>query len=146
MDALTDHRTCRFDDFLLDRESRALYRLSTNGERTVVPLGSRAFEILTLLIDRRGEFVSRREIMDVVWPNAVVEESNLTVQMAALRRVLDAGRMRGSCIQTIPGRGYRFLPRITQASTRAVDADMQPPFDGQNSASVPTSPGHDDSR
>jgi adenylate cyclase len=146
MDVLAEPLSSRFDDFLLNREDHALYRLTTGGERTVVPIGSRALEILCVLIDRRGEFVSRREIMEAVWPNAAVEESNLTVQMAALRRVLDAGRMRGSCIQTIPGRGYRFLPRITQASTRAVDADMQPPFDGQTSASVPTSPGHDDSR
>ena len=126
MDALTDHRTCRFDDFLLDRESRALYRLSTNGERTVVPLGSRAFEILTLLIDRRGEFVSRREIMDVVWPNAVVEESNLTVQMAALRRVLDAGRTRESCIQTVPGRGYRFALPVTRQQQAPADLTLAP--------------------
>jgi len=92
MDVLAEPLTCRFDNFLLDREGRALYRLSTGGERTVVPIGSRALEILCLLIDRRGEFVSRRAIMEAVWPNAAVEESNLTVQMAALRRVLDAGR------------------------------------------------------
>jgi adenylate cyclase len=146
MDVLAEPLSSRFDDFLLDREARALYRLTTGGERTVVPIGSRALEILCVLIDRRGEFVSRRVIMEAVWRNAAVEESNLTVQMAALRRVLDVGRTRGSCIQTIPGRGYRFLPQITQASTRAVDADMQPPFDGQTPASVPTSPGHDDSR
>ena len=146
MDVLAEPLSSRFDDFLLDREARALYRLTTGGERTVVPIGSRALEILCVLIDRRGEFVSRRVIMEAVWRNAAVEESNLTVQMAALRRVLDVGRTRGSCIQTIPGRGYRFLPQITQASTRAADADMQPPFDGQTPASVPTSPGHDDLR
>jgi adenylate cyclase len=146
MDAFTEQRTYRFDDFLLDRESRALYRLGTGGEGTVLPLGSRAFEILCLLLDRRGEFVSRREIMEAVWPNAVVEESNLTVQMAALRRVLDAGRTRESCIQTVPGRGYRFLPQIAQASGPVVDGDMHPSLDGQLSASGATSPGHPGSR
>ena len=146
MDALAEPLTYRFDDFPLDREGRTLYRLSTGGERKEVPIGSRALDILCLLIDRRGEFVSRRAIMEAVWPNAAVEESNLTVQMAALRRVLDVGRTRGSCIQTMPGRGYRFLPQITQASSRAVDADMQPPFDSQTSASVPTSPDHVDPR
>jgi adenylate cyclase len=142
MDALAEPLTCRFDDFLLDREGRTLYRLSTGAERIVVPIGSRALDILCLLIDRRGEFVSRRAIMEAVWPNAAVEESNLTVQMAALRRVLDAGRTRESCIQTMPNRGYRFLPEITQASSRVVDADMLPPLDGQLSASVVTSPDH----
>ena len=142
MDVLAEPLTCRFDDFLLDREGHALYRLNTGGERTVVPIGSRALEILCFLIDRRGEFVSRREIMATVWPNAVVEESNLTVQMASLRRVLDAGRTHGSCIQTMPGRGYRFLPQIAQASSPVVDADVHPPLDGQLSASVATSPDH----
>jgi TolB-like protein/DNA-binding winged helix-turn-helix (wHTH) protein len=143
MDVLAEPPTCRFDDFLVDREGHALYRLSTGGERTVVPIGSRALEILCLLIDRRGEFVSRREIFATVWPNAIVEESNLTVQMAALRRVLDAGRTHGSCIQTVPGRGYRFLPQIiAQASSPVVDADMHPPLDVQLSASVAPSPDH----
>jgi adenylate cyclase len=127
MDAFTEQRTCRFDDFLLDGESRALYRLSTDGERTVVSLGSRAFEILCQLIDRRGEFVSRREIMEAVWPNAVVEESNLTVQMAALRRVLDAGRGRENCIQTVPGRGYRLAVPVTQQQQAHADLALAPP-------------------
>jgi adenylate cyclase len=127
MDALIEHRTCRFDDFLLDREGRALYRLGTSGERTVVPLGSRAFEILCLLIDRRGELVARREIMEAVWPNAVVEESNLTVQMAALRRVLDAGYTRESCIQTVPGRGYRFGLPVTRQQRAHADLTLAPP-------------------
>ena len=146
MDALAEPLTCRFDDFLLDREGRALYRLSTGGKQTVVPIGSRALEILCVLIDRRGEFVSRREIMEAVWSNATVEESNLTVQMASLRRVLDAGRTRGSCIQTMPGRGYRFLPQIAQASHPVTDTDIHPPLDGQVSASVATLPDHADLR
>ena len=87
MDVLAEARSYGFDNFLLDREGRILSRLNANGERRTVPLGSRAFEILCLLIDRRGEFVSKREIMDAVWPNAAVEQSNLTVQMAALRRL-----------------------------------------------------------
>src|ERR1700759_2676180 len=107
MDALAVPPTCRFDDFLLDRDGRALYRLNANGERTAGSIGSPAFEILLLLIDRRGEFVSRREITEAIWPNTVVEENNLTVQIAALRRVVDSGRTRGSCIQTVSGRGYR---------------------------------------
>jgi adenylate cyclase len=127
MDALTKRLTCRFDDFLLDRGSRVLYRMAASGERTVLPLGSRAFEILYLLIDRRGESVSRREIMESVWLNAPVEESNLTVQMAALRRVLDAGRARESCIQTVPGRGYRFALPVTREQQAHADLALAPP-------------------
>ncbi len=51
--------------------------------------------------------------MHAVWPETVVEDSNLTVQISALRRILDEGRSEGSCIQTIPGRGYRFVGRVT---------------------------------
>jgi len=53
--------------------------------------------------------------MAAVWPRTVVEENNLTVQIAALRRVLDAGRAQGSCIQNVPGRGYRFAVPVTRA-------------------------------
>jgi DNA-binding winged helix-turn-helix (wHTH) protein len=140
MDAIAEPPTCRFDDFLLDWEGRALFHLNGNGERTQIPIGSRAFEILCLLIDRRGEFVSRREIMAAVWPNAVVEDSNLSVQMAALRRVLDAERTRGSCIQTVPGRGYRFLPQVTEAISRRAVADTRPPLDDQVLDSASASP------
>ena len=127
MDALTEQKTCRFDDFLLDRDSRALFRLNTSGERTAVPLGSRAFEILCLLIDRRGELVAKRKIMESVWPAAVVEESNLTVQIAALRRVLDAGRARESCIRAVRGRGYRFALPVTQQQQAIADLAFAPP-------------------
>jgi adenylate cyclase len=127
MDAFTEQPTCGFGDFLLDRESRALYRLSTSGERTVVPLGSRAFEILCLLIDRRGEFVSRREIMEAVWRNTVVEESNLTVQVTALRRVLDAGRMGESYIRAVRGRGYRFALPVRRQQPLRADLALAPP-------------------
>jgi TolB-like protein len=49
-----------------------------------------------------------------VWPGTVVEGSNLTVQISALRRALDRGRSEGSCIQTVAGRGYRFVPTVTR--------------------------------
>jgi adenylate cyclase len=98
----------RFADFLLDMRAGALFRLSSAGHQTRIPLGSRAFAILCLLTEHRGETVSRQEIMDAAWPNVAVEVNNLSVQLSALRRVLDADRAEGSCIQTIPGRGYRL--------------------------------------
>jgi DNA-binding winged helix-turn-helix (wHTH) protein len=51
-----------------------------------------------VLIDQAGEVVSKDEIIAAVWPRTVVEDSNLTVQISALRRVLDRGRSNGSCI------------------------------------------------
>jgi adenylate cyclase len=87
-------------------------------------LGSRALEILRVLVERPGELVSRAEIITAVWPGTAVEDSNLNVQIAALRRVLDEGRTEQSCIQTIPGRGYRFTAPVTRG---AADAWAPPP-------------------
>src|SRR5262245_63636480 len=59
---------------------------------TPVSLGSRALEILIALLERRGELVSKQDLMARVWPNVFVEPANLTVHMSALRRALRDGR------------------------------------------------------
>ena len=101
-----------FDEFRFIMPTRELLRIGSDGLSTPIPLGSRAAEILYLLLQRHGEVVSKNEIVDAVWPHMAVEENNLTVQISALRRALDDGRNGGSCIQTVPGRGYRFTPRV----------------------------------
>jgi DNA-binding winged helix-turn-helix (wHTH) protein len=70
-----------------------------------------------VLTERAGEVVAKDEIIAAVWPGTVVEDSNLTVQIAALRRVLDKGRSSGSYIQTVSGRGYLFATRVTRCGT-----------------------------
>jgi TolB-like protein/DNA-binding winged helix-turn-helix (wHTH) protein len=105
---------CRFDNFLLDKRALTLCQIYADGHTTPVQIGSRALQVLCLLVDRCGEIVSQSEIMDAVWANVAVEQNNLTVQVSALRRVLDADRRQASSIQNIPGRGYRFLPMVTQ--------------------------------
>src|SRR6266567_3713060 len=67
-------------------------------------VGGRAFEVLLALVERRERVVPKRELMDLVWPMLVVEESNLLVHMVALRKLLGL-----RAIATIPGRGYRFV-------------------------------------
>lgn len=99
----------RFGSFLLDRSAGGLFHLDEHGNRVPVPLGSRALDVLGVLVERAGELVAKQAIMDAVWPDIAVEENNLTVQISALRRVLNNGRAEGSCIQTVPGRGYRFV-------------------------------------
>jgi adenylate cyclase len=94
--------------------TRELLRIENDGSSTPIPLGSRAAEILHLLLQRHGEVVSRNEIVAAVWPHMAIEENNLTVQISALRRVLDDGRSSRSCIQTVPGRGYRFTSRVVE--------------------------------
>ena len=85
--------------------------LLLEGERPV-PLGSRALEILIALLERRGELVSKQDLMARVWPNVFVEPANLTVHMSALRRVLRDGRDGNRFIINIPGRGYRFVAPV----------------------------------
>src|SRR5687767_12074019 len=71
-----------------------------------VRIGSRALDILTLLVQRAGELVSKAELEAYVWPNTFVHESNLKVHVAGLRKVLRAASDDPRCILNIPGRGY----------------------------------------
>ena len=79
-----------------------------------MPLGSRALDVLRVLVERHGQLVPKQDIMDAVWPGLAVEEGNLTVQVSALRKALDAGHAGPSCIHTVPGRGYRFVWAVTR--------------------------------
>jgi DNA-binding winged helix-turn-helix (wHTH) protein len=78
-----------------------------------VPLGSRALEILIVLLERPRELVSKQELMARVWPNIFVEPANLTVHISALRRALRDGRDGNRFIINIPGRGYCFVAPVT---------------------------------
>ncbi len=98
-----------FEGWRFDRQARRLLRQDAAGAWTTIAIGSRALDILDLLLERPGTVVSREAIMDAVWPNAAVETNNLTVQISALRHVLDQDRAEASHIQTVPGRGYRFV-------------------------------------
>ena len=108
-----------FEGFRLDRRGGVLSQRDEHGVFAPLAIGSRALDILGALIERPGDLVSRAEIMDAVWPGTVVEDSNLNVQVAALRRILDDGRAAGSCIQTVAGRGYRFVVPVTRAELPA---------------------------
>ena len=112
MSALVAEDAVLFEDFRLDRRGAGLCQRDERGDFVPVPLGSRALDVLCALVASAGELVSRDQIIAAVWPATVVEDNNLNMQIAALRRVLDQGRTQ-SCIQTIPGRGYRFVAAVT---------------------------------
>src|SRR6266478_2691701 len=78
-----------------------------------VELGSRAFDLLMVLIRAAGAVVTKNEIVSRVWPDTVVAEDNLKVQMSALRKVLNEDR---DVIKTVHGRGYVFTGEVTTAS------------------------------
>jgi len=111
-----------FGDFRFNVPTRELLRIGNHGLATPVALGSRAADLLHLFLDRPGELITKSEIMDAVWPNIAVEESNLTVQISALRRALGGGRNGARYIQTVPGRGYRFTPWVDEFAARMEDA------------------------
>jgi DNA-binding winged helix-turn-helix (wHTH) protein len=131
LDAPVPHDRFVFEGFCLDRRSGGLFRLDSTGSATPVTIGSRALDVLDLLLSRPGELLSKQAIMQAVWPGMVVEEKNLTVQIATLRRVLDDGRTDRSCIQTEAGRGYRFVAPVTRKLRDGLPPANQP---------APTSP------
>ena len=122
MDAFSSTGVSLFDCFRFDRRGGGLSRRDERGVHVPITIGSRALEILGVLVDRSGDLGSRAEIMEAVWPGKAVEDSNLNVQIAALRRVLDHARGEGSCIQTVSGRGYRFLPAVTRSASGPIEA------------------------
>ncbi|MBX5088364.1 ATP-binding protein [Rhizobium lentis] len=77
-----------------------------------VRIGGRAFDILTLLVRRAGEVVSKSELIAFCWPSTYVHDSNLKVNVAALRRILD--ERADAYIATVSNRGYRFVADIVQ--------------------------------
>ena len=114
MDTLIAVDVFQFGNYRLDRRAGGLFRRDENGSFVPVAIGSRALDVISVLIERHGELVSKDEIMRAVWPDTVVEEGNLTVQISALRRVLDDPGADASCIQTVAGRGYRFVAPVTR--------------------------------
>lgn len=116
--AMHDEAT-RFGPFLLDPSRRMLLL-----DDQPVGLGSRSFALLAVLIQRAGEIVSKNELMRAVWPESVVEESNLRVHMAALRKALGVPADGGHYIVNIPLRGYSFVASVVRL--RSGDAVSKP--------------------
>src|SRR5258706_2741891 len=87
-------------------------RLLLEGDKPV-RLGSRAFDTLAALVGRAGEVVGKEELIARVWPQTFVEESNLKIQVSALRRALGDGHAGHRFIVTVPGRGYNFVAPVS---------------------------------
>jgi predicted ATPase/DNA-binding winged helix-turn-helix (wHTH) protein len=100
-------RCFAFGPFVLIVEQQLLL-----GNDVPVRIGGRALDILTTLVERPGELVKKSELMSRVWPDTIVEESNLKVNIAALRRVLGEEPGAVQYIATVVGRGYRFVAPV----------------------------------
>ena len=105
-----------FEEFRLDRQGDGLSRRDKRGVFIPIAVGLRALDVLVALVERSGRLVTKEEIMTAVGGRTVVENANLTVQIAALRRVLDQGRSGGSAIQTVAARGDRATPLDRRAA------------------------------
>ena len=92
-----------FDDFHIDVDHLTLLRQSTE-----LDLAPKAVEVLISLIERQGEILSKDEILETVWPDTVVEESNLFAYFSHLRKALGDRPDGGAYIETLKRRGYRF--------------------------------------
>ena len=93
----------RFDSFQVDAANRQLRR---NGE--IVPLPAKAFDLLLALVENQGRLISKNELFTLIWRDQIVEESNLTVHISAIRKALGETKKSPHYITTVPGYGYRF--------------------------------------
>jgi TolB-like protein len=109
-----------FGPFVFDSHHGTLFR----GALPVV-LGSRERALLQALLEANGEIVTKSSLMDAAWPKTMVEESNLTVQIAALRRVIDQSTNGENWIATVPGVGYRLV-HSTPVRQQVVEAAEGP--------------------
>ena len=116
--ATDDEQVLVFGEFQLFRRKKLLLESGT-----AVRLGDRALDILVALVERAGEVVSKRELMSIAWPDTVVEEANLRVHIAALRKILSDGEAGLRCITNVSGRGYCFVAQVSRTTIAAVVPD-----------------------
>ncbi|HEU4931042.1 MAG TPA: winged helix-turn-helix domain-containing protein [Pyrinomonadaceae bacterium] len=98
-----------FGSFCLDEAER---QLSRNGK--TVRVAPKAFDVLLVLIQNKGCLVTKERLLKEVWPDVFVEEANLSVNIAGLRKALDEGETEEQAIETVPKQGYRFVAPVSE--------------------------------
>lgn len=104
-----DSHVYEFGPFRLEAAERRLFH---KGEP--LPVTSKGFDLLLLLVQNSGHLIEKEEIMREVWPNLVVEENNLTVHVSTLRKLLGDDHGQHKYIKTVPTRGYRFIATVRE--------------------------------
>ena len=120
--------------FRLDAEAKILFRGSEP-----VALGQRAVALLRVLVERPGTPISKDALIEAAWPGLIVEESNLAVQIAALRRAFGVEPGGERWIETLARRGYRFVGPASISDQGAVAAASQVNL-GSPSLTLPNQP------
>lgn len=103
-----------FAEFEVNASKR---RLSKNG--APVALNPKAFDLLLVLIEQRGQIVHKEELLETVWANQFVEENNLTVHISALRKIFGEKKGEHQFIATIPGKGYKFVAQLNEPTAES---------------------------
>src|SRR5262245_6953107 len=109
-----------FGPFQLEPQERLLLR-----DAGAVPLPPKVFDALLLFVSRSGQVLSKDELLSRLWPGAIVEESNLTQSVYALRKALGDRPDGHPYIETLPRRGYRFVAEVNESARRAPSAPVR---------------------
>src|SRR4029450_1681780 len=120
-----------FGPFRVDALRRILLR-----EDNQVRLPAKAFEILLVLLEEKGSLCAKDALMRRAWPDAVVEENNLPVNISALRRSLAESPGEHRYVVTVPGRGYQFVADVRQRSGESAQASEQEALPNEGVAEI----------
>ncbi len=104
-------QTYLFAEFEVDAKKRLLLK-----NTQIIALNSKAFDLLIVLIENRGQILNKEKLLEIVWANQFVEENNLTVHISALRKIFGEKKGEHQFIATIPGKGYKFVADVRLAS------------------------------
>lgn len=110
-----------FGQFRLEAAERRLLR-----DGVVLPLTPKAFDTLLLLVENSGHVLGRKQLLETLWPDAVVEENTLTQNIAAIRRALGEGQNGQRYIETVPKTGYRFVAPVRETAQSNGAALIEP--------------------
>jgi TolB-like protein/DNA-binding winged helix-turn-helix (wHTH) protein/tetratricopeptide (TPR) repeat protein len=134
------HPIYAFADFRLDAQRRVL---SSRVDGRPLQCTGKVFDTLLYFVEHAGQPLDKQKLLDDLWPNVVVEDSNLTQTIHTLRRILGERPGEHRFIVTLPGRGYRFVAQVTTgeidepAQPAAVEPLPRPRFAGLRSLGVP---------
>lgn len=109
-----------FADFRVDAEKHLLWR-GTDP----IPLTPKVFETFLVFLEHRGEVLEKDRLMSLLWADSFVEESNLTQNVAVLRKALGEHSKQHKFILTIPGRGYRFVADVREVFPRDEEINFE---------------------
>lgn len=108
-----------FDNFRFDVKEKVLSR---NG--VAIPIAPKVFTTLKILISNAGHLLEKQELMEAIWPNQFVEESNLTYNIKMLRKALGDAAAQPRFIETVPRSGYRFIAKIKERNAEYASAEL----------------------